>query len=88
MNLGNAVGIFLIGGGFLLVAMGFLPAMLSGQTLIYPDIPATIKIGLVFVITGVIISFMSLTVERMLINERREREREEKEALEKKHNKG
>ena len=88
MNLGNAVGIFLIGGGFLLVAMGFLPAMLSGQTLTYPDIPATIKIGLVFVITGDIISFMSLTVERMLINERREREREEKEALEKKHNKG
>jgi len=83
MNLGNAVGIFLIGGGFLLVAMGFLPAMLSGQTLIYPDIPATIKIGLVFVITGVIISFMSLTVERMLINEKREREREEKETLEK-----
>jgi len=88
MNLGNAVGIFLIGGGFLLVAMGFLPAVLSGQTLTYPDIPATIKVGLVFVITGVIISFMSLTVERMLINERREREREEKEALEKKHNKG
>ena len=88
MNLGNALGIFLMVGGFVLVALGFLPAMLSGQTLTYPDIPATIKVGLVFVITGVIISFMSLTVERMLINERREREREEKEALEKKHNKG
>ena len=83
MNLGNAVGIFLIGGGFLLVAMGLLPAMLSGQTLTYPDIPATIKIGLVFVITGDIIFFMSLTVERMLINEKRQMEQKRKEAPEK-----
>lgn len=86
MNLGNALGIFLIVGGFALVTLGFLPAMLSGQTLTYPDIPAAIKIGLVFVITGTIISAMSLTVERMLINEKREREREEKESLEKNHN--
>jgi len=83
MNLGNAMGIFLMVSGFSLVAIGFLPAMLSGQTLNYPDIPASIKMGLVFVITGMIISLMSLIVEKMVMEENREREQQEKEAPQK-----
>jgi len=65
MMLGNAVGILLIVSGFVLLAMGFLPAMLSGQTLTYPDIPATIKLGLVFLVTGTIINIMAIGMNKI-----------------------
>ncbi len=65
MMLGNAVGIFLIVSGIVLLAMGFLPAMLSGQVLTYPDIPASIKLGLVLLVTGTIINIMAIGMNRI-----------------------
>jgi len=65
MMRGNAVGIFLIVSGSILVAYGFIPTMLSGQPANSSDIPTAIKLGIVLVATGALMNLLSVLIRKI-----------------------
>ena len=65
MRRGNAVGIFLIISGSILVAYGFIPTILSGQPVNSSDIPTAIKLGIVLVATGALMNLLSVLIQKI-----------------------